>query len=257
MIGDDNLRQSWGQQCSPTCGCVLRFETKTDEKKKIVDCIYVAKSVVTKIDKENGGRLTPVYSTRKKRPMFQECKCQSLHALAKHVSSYLPNNRWDHIQRMSDFDSIRSSIAFRHAALSEHGLPRTDTHCFDLVEEAFTGLFIGRIPSKRRTNNPFGKILAAECLRRSPATRNYQDALHIQRIENTDEVDQQGIGADGNHMFMSTHKTISELGMFGIDSENWLDEDDCHNGEAIIDSECNELDWVSYVDEQYMVNDIA
>lgn len=261
---EDKLTKSWGQQCSPSCGCVLRFETITDERQMIVDCRYVAKSVVTKIDKENGGRLTPVYSTRKNKPMLQECKCRSLHALANHVTSYLPSNRWNHVQDMNNFTSNRSSIAFRHAVLSEHGLPRTDTHCFDIVEEAFTGLFNGRIPSKRRINEPFGEILAAEYLQRQPlfphdrSKRNYEDTPpHDQRLGTIDGAKQQGIGANSNRMFMSTPQTISELGMFDIDTENLLDESQCDRGAATADSESNEFDWVSYVDEQYLVSDLA
>ena len=260
----DNLTKSWGQQCSPSCGCVLRFETRTDKGQRIVNCSYVAKSVVTKIDKENGGRLAPVYSSRKNRPMLQECKCQSLHALAKHITSYLPNKEWNQVQGMNDFTSVRSSIAFRHAVLSEHGLPRTDTHCFDIVEEAFTGLLNGHIPSERRINEPFGKILTAECLQRRPATshdrvkRNCEHSLpHDDRVETVAGTDQQGIGADSNRVFMSTPKITSELGMFDVETENWLDEENCDRGEATTDSKSNDLDWVSYVDEQYMINDLA
>jgi len=266
VITDDNLTKSWGQQCSPTCGCVLRFETKTDERQRIVECNYVAKSVVTTVDDKNGGRLTPIYTTRKKRPMLQECKCKSLHALAKHVTSYLPNNSWNHVQCMNDFNFIRSSIAFRHTVLRENGLPRTDTHCFDVVEEAFTGLLNGHIPSKRRINEPLGMLLAADYVRQLPGMylrmtkRNDEDLLHaslqhVERIENGS--DQQGIGADSNHVLMSTPKTLSTLGIFGIDGESWLDEETCDKGAATIDSRSNEWDWVSYVDEQHMGNDLA
>lgn len=228
---DHNLIKSWGQQFSPTCGCVLRLETKTDRRQKIVDSSYVAKSVVTTINNENGGRLEPVYSTRKKRPMFQECKCKSLHALAKNVTSYLPNKSWNRVRGITGFTSTRSSIAFRHAVLSEHGLPPNDTHCFDLLEEAFTGLFNGYAPSKRRFDTQFGKILAAESLQRSPIV-HYQrtkgdkqgDLLHTslthnQRIETIDNSVHQSLGADSNRMYMSTPETINTIGMFQNDAE--------------------------------------
>lgn len=264
-----NLTKSWGQQCSPSCGCVLRFETKTDERQQIVDCNYVAKSVVTTIDRKNGGRLTPVYTTRMSRPMLQECKCQSLHALAKHVTSYLPNKSWDHVQGMNDFTFTRSSIAFRHAVLSEHGLSRTDTHCFDVVEEAFTGMFNGNVPSKRRINAPFEKILAAECLQRplvvhycSTRRNHLEDAIQTsqprdQRIENSNDSDHRRLGVDRNRIFMSTPKTMAMLGMFDINTENWLDEDEYDRGETAMDSKIDQFDWVSYVDELHMVDDSA
>jgi hypothetical protein len=263
-----NLTKSWGQQCSPNCGCVLRFETKIDERQRIVDCNYVAKSVVTTIDKENGGRLTPVYTTRMSKPMFQECKCKSLHVLAKNVTSYLPNKRWDHVQSMNDFAFMRSSIAFRHAVLSEHDLPRTDTHCFDVVEEAFTGMFNGNVPSKRRINAPFEKVFAAECLQRPlevhycKTKRNYQeDTLQMPRprelrTENSSDSDHRRLGVDRNRT-MSTPKTIAALGMFDINAENWLDEDEYDNGETAVHSKNDKFDWVSYVDELHMVNDSA
>lgn len=258
IIADENLTKSWGQQCSPTCGCVLRFETKTDERQNIIECIYVAKSVVTTVDKKNSGRLKPVYSTRKKRPMFQECKCQTLHALARQVTFYLPNNSWNHVLCMNDFTSIRSSVAFRHTVLSENGLPRRDTHCFDVVEEALTGLLNGRIPSKRRINEPFGILLAAGLRQLHGAKGNYEDVIktsqtHSKILEIGSE--QQGIGADSNFMLMSTPGTLTTLGIFGIGVENWMDEDACDKEADTMNSNSNELDWVSYFDEQNTINE--
>ena len=267
-IPNGNLTRSWGQQCSPSCGCVLRFETKTDERQRIVDCSYVAKSVVTTIDKENGGRLTPVYTTRMSRPMFQECQCESLHSLAKHVTNYLPNKRWDNVQGMNNFTFQRSSIAFRHAVLSEHELPRSHTHCFDVVEEAFTGMLNGNVPSKRRQNAPFEKVLAAECLQQPlvhycKTKMNYvedtgQTTLSRDQINGKHSGSGLGaLGVDRNRISMSTPKTMTALGMFDINAENWFDEEDCHRGGTTLDRNDNEFDWVSYVDELYMADDSA
>ena len=263
---NNDLTRSWGQQCSPSCGCVLRFETKTDDKQRIVFSNYVAKSVVTTIDRENGGRLAPVYTTRKSRPMFQECKCESLHELAQHVTSYLPNKRWDHVQGMNNFTFRRSSNAFRHAVLSEHGLPRSDTHCFDVVEEAFTGMLNGNVPSKRRTNAPFEKVLAAECLQRPlvhycKTKKNYiEEELQIPHARDQTNENQSGsvngrLGVDMNRISMTTPKTISALGMFDINAENWLDEEEY--GASATDMKGDQFDWVSYVDELYMADDSA
>ena len=260
---DTKVTKSWGQQCSPNCGCVLRFESKTDERQRIIDCNYVAKSVVTTIDKENGGRLTPVYTTRMSRPMFQECKCESLHALAEHVTSYLPNKRWDHVHGMNNFTFKRSSIAFRHAVLSEHGLPRSDTHCFDVVEEAFTGMFNGNAPSKRRNNVPFEKMLVAECLQRpfvhycTTTTKITEDASQIPHSRDQTNKNHGRLGVDSNRIFMSTPKTVASLGMFDINAENWLDEEEYHRGGTATYPENNQFDWVSHVDELYMADNSA
>ena len=53
-----NNIQTWGQQCSPNCGCTLRFETSIDPANnyKIVSAIYHAKTVVsTKLHVQNKG----------------------------------------------------------------------------------------------------------------------------------------------------------------------------------------------------------
>lgn len=231
---NDNLSKSWGQRCSPSCGCVLRFETETDERQYIVGCNYVAKSVVATIDKKNSGSLTPVHTTRLNKPMFQECECQSLHTLAKLVTSYLPNKRWDHILCMNEFKSTRSSIAFRHTVLSEHDLPRTDTHCFDTVEEALSGMLNGDVPPKRRINLPFEKVLTAELLQRPPMFQHSRSEGDFKG--DAIKLSQPGDQIIDNHICMSTPKTIASLGIFDIDSETWSEEDECNTIEFEIDS---------------------
>mmetsp|Transcript_2417 Transcript_2417/g.5250 ORF Transcript_2417/g.5250 Transcript_2417/m.5250 type:complete len:305 (+) Transcript_2417:159-1073(+) len=265
----EDVTKSWGQQCSPSCGCVLRFEARVDHSQRIIDCNYVAKSVVATIDQENGGKLRPLYTTRMNRPMLQECKCQSVHALANSVTSYVLNKRWSHIQGMNDFELTRSSVAFRHAVLAENNLPRKDTHCFDVVEEAFTGMINGKVPSKRRIDAPFKKILAAECLQ-SPSVVHYCQTkkdyveekrqlnplqLHRRRMQGKADA---RLGVDKNRIFMSTSKTMSTLGMFDINSENWLDEDEYDRGEHTMNGNTSgHFDWVSYVDDLQLVNDSA
>mmetsp|Transcript_24218 Transcript_24218/g.67084 ORF Transcript_24218/g.67084 Transcript_24218/m.67084 type:complete len:326 (+) Transcript_24218:338-1315(+) len=264
-----SLTKSWGQQCSPDCGCVVRFEAKVDHRQRIVHCDYVAKSVVTTIDEENGGRLKPVYTTRMSRPMFQECKCESVHVLAKRVTSYLPNKRWSDIKGMNDFAFTRSSLAFRHAVLAENELPRSDTHCFDVVEEAFTGMVNGRVPSKRRIDAPFEKVFAAGCLQLPSVvhfrtTRNYEEKdrskqqQRSQRGESDFGLVNVKLGVDRNRLHMSTSQTISTLGMFDMNAENWLDEEDSDSGEYSKKSNnSDQFDWVSYVDDLQSVDDSA
>ena len=58
---------SWGQQCSPSCGCVLRFESNVDPSKNtVVGSSYSAKAVVA--TKSKDGYLKPVLTTRNSKP---------------------------------------------------------------------------------------------------------------------------------------------------------------------------------------------
>ncbi len=128
---------AWGQQCSPTCGCVVRFEQNQDGS---LD--YTAKKVVTSGQK--------VVLTNKGRPMLTDCNCTSLHRLSNALVDHYQTR--DVSCRRSDleFQSIRSSKAFRRTVLQSQGLPLTDGHCFDVVEEAWTAFIKGHIPGARR-----------------------------------------------------------------------------------------------------------
>jgi len=156
-------------------------------------------------------------------------------------------------------------------------LPRTDTHCFDVVEEAFSGMVNGNVPSKRRTNAPFQKILTAECLQRPLVVHycrtknNYvkeeqhhqkpQQYRHQRREESSgDDSGTHGrMGVDRNRISMSTSKTMSALEMFDTNAENWLDDDVEHDRgrETAMKSNSNRFDWVSYVDELHHIDDSA
>ena len=150
-----NIVQSWGQQCSPNCGCVVRFEaTLNPETNQFTSASYHAKSVVvsqSKGDEETGegSKLEPAMTLRTNRPMFKECSCQSLHALASKVTDYLPNRNAIAVSSGMEFAGVRSSPAFRHTALEKQGLSTTDTHCFDVVEEALTAMIKGHMPKVR------------------------------------------------------------------------------------------------------------
>jgi NifU-like protein involved in Fe-S cluster formation len=247
------MTKSWGQQCSPDCGCVVRFETTVDPvTQTIVDAKYVAKSVVTTIDKNNGGMLSPVLTTRTNKPMFQECSCQTVHTLSQQVTSYLPNKRMDQIRGMNDFTFTRSSPAFRHAVLAEHNLPRNDIHCFDVVEEAFTGMINKTIPGRRRFNADFHKLLNAECLEQ-PFIFHYSRLNNKYAEEHTKfggRRQQQGrLGTDKNRLSLSSPKTMSTLRMFDINAEYWEEEE--HAKDSAKNARNRRFDWVSYVDEMY------
>lgn len=253
--------KSWGQQCSTDCGCIVRFETTVDaDTQRIVHATYHTKSVLTIADKYNTGKnyyLMPIYTMRTHRIMFQECKCETVHSLASTIASYLPGKNIDQIKNMTDFTFTRASPAFRHAVLVENNLPRHHIHCFDVVEEAFTGMVHKTIPGRRRVNAEFQKILRAECLqkplivrslhrrgRSGSNTKKYYSEEHVHPISSIE-----GMGADKNRLSISSSRTSSTLRMFDINAEYWDDIE--YASEKSKQSRMNRLDWVSYVDELY------
>lgn len=42
------ITKLWGQQCSSTCGCVVRFDVKADSRQQIKDISFSSKMVVSK-----------------------------------------------------------------------------------------------------------------------------------------------------------------------------------------------------------------
>eukprot|EP00980_Cylindrotheca_fusiformis_P005011 scaffold1062_cov130-Cylindrotheca_fusiformis.AAC.17 len=227
--------KSWGQQCSPTCGCVIRFETQIDPTTQtITGSQYHAKSVVARASKD-GKRLEPVLTTRNQKPMFRECNCSTLHTLAQEISSYLPDKKLDRVRNLSQFTFTRSSTAFRHAVLVEKELPRKDTHCFDVVEEAFTAMIKGKIVAQRRNKKDFQHTLISE----------------MRKLYQSDGAAE--IGSDTVRLSLSSPRSMSTLKMFDINSEFWENEYDQHlqDGKDTTDVARKRLDWISYVDEMY------
>ncbi|GKY94376.1 hypothetical protein MPSEU_000403500 [Mayamaea pseudoterrestris] len=156
---------AWGQQCSPNCGCVLRFEATTcSATNQIMNASYTAKRVLT--DAHGCVQLT----NRTKRPMMTDCNCDSLHYLAHAVvQEFLLNSTaskkvtWQYIKSQLEFDATRSSPAFAKSVLYAQNLPLTSTGCFDLVEEALTGMLKGYLPKQRRiSQNDVSRIMSAE-----------------------------------------------------------------------------------------------
>jgi len=143
--------KAWGQQCSHKCGCVVRFECEVNESNKIIASNYHAKTVMTKHDKTNPGNLKPVLTHSKSpRPVLQECSCTTLHNLASNISNKITYHSLEEVRNMTEFKGIRSSEAFRYAALHNNNLSTKDTHCFDIVEEAFTAMIRGNMLSPRQ-----------------------------------------------------------------------------------------------------------
>jgi len=177
--------KTWGQQCSPRCGCVVRFECELNESNKIVSSKYNAKTVMTKSDQVNGGKLQPILTHHSKypRPMLQNCTCNTLHKLASSISKNINHCSLEEVRNMTEFKGIRSSEAFRHAALHNNNLSTTDTHCFDVVEEAFTAMVRGNMLSARRKENielisdDFKKSKILEYNQQKSEWDEYQDSL--------------------------------------------------------------------------------
>ena len=161
------LQKSWGQQCSPNCGCVVRYETVVDETTdRIVDVTYHAKSVLsasTTSSKEDGGLVPQLTqrsgtstctSTTRGRPILTECRCPTLHHLSSRITTYLKDRPFQQIYNTAEFSSVRSSPSFRRAVLAANGLGRGSTSCYDLVEEAFVACIKGYMPKPRTSSVP-------------------------------------------------------------------------------------------------------
>jgi hypothetical protein len=208
--------KKWGQQCGVTCGCVVRFELELDDNDRVIMAEYTAKKIITTAipiptipnitalkeiqnkshnstsavisskqqqqQQQQQQHMQPVFTNRTKRLQYVSCKCSTLHSLCLQSIQYFINRPIYQLVNLHEFQSARSSHAFRDTILSslrqnittEHVnknksifepqqqqlLPprRHDTgttnknhyHCFDLVEDAITALLKGYIPPPRR-----------------------------------------------------------------------------------------------------------
>jgi hypothetical protein len=228
-----NINKTWGQQCSPACGCVVRFEATVDPNSKtIIDSTYYAKSVIS-IKKE--GKLEPLYTNRTRQPMFKECDCKTLHDLAQKVSAYLPAKKIDRIRNLTEFSKNRSSPAFRHAVLADHGHSRNDTHCFDVLEEAFTAMVRGDMPKRRENNASFRKQLITDIVGNPPSDSPQQGPKPVA---------------------MSSASALSALELIGVGREPGED-DKSQLWTSSEDPVAQGFDWITYVDEQHGGTDTA
>ena len=192
---DDSQRvtTTFGQQCSPNCGCVVRFEAKYDPNgsNRIQSMTYDAKTVISTVSySENGGgmELNPVYTTsatnRNGKPMMKECKCKTVHSLARAITERLPTMTLSQAQNQIQFLGVRSSPSFRYSVLKNHELlskeGKDDSnnrniedkiinvkggHCFDLIEDALIACLNGYMPKPRRiqiSNTMNGRIMRDE-----------------------------------------------------------------------------------------------
>lgn len=173
--GEKETVQAWGQQCSPNCGCALRFKADIDpeNKNRIIIATYHAKTIITTVSKSVSGRtiLQPLLTQSggtggKGRPMLKECSCNTLHVLAKSITEELPKLTLSQAQNQLQFSGVRSSTAFRYSVLKKYNLLSKEDKminnkihhgqegkCFDLVEEALVACLKGYTPRPRPSNN--------------------------------------------------------------------------------------------------------
>jgi len=166
--------QTWGQQCSPNCGCALRFNADIDTKNqnRIATVTYHAKTVITTASTSTDGKtiLQPLLTQSgdaggKGRPMLKECSCSTLHVLAKSITEELTRLTLSQAQNQLEFSGMRSSTAFRYSVLKKYNLLNKkgkivndnihhehEGKCFDLVEEALVACIKGYTLRPRPSN---------------------------------------------------------------------------------------------------------
>eukprot|EP00543_Licmophora_paradoxa_P003937 CAMPEP_0202444948 /NCGR_PEP_ID=MMETSP1360-20130828/3855_1 /ASSEMBLY_ACC=CAM_ASM_000848 /TAXON_ID=515479 /ORGANISM="Licmophora paradoxa, Strain CCMP2313" /LENGTH=209 /DNA_ID=CAMNT_0049061053 /DNA_START=306 /DNA_END=935 /DNA_ORIENTATION=+ len=201
------------------------------------------------------GKLAPqmTLSKRNPQPLVKECSCSSLKKMASQTTSFLKGKRVSSIQNQIEFTGPRSSLAFRHASLSNLNLPRNDGHCFDLVEDALTAMLKGHMPHKRRDQPSFEKQLEM----------HYKPKVEEEEEFDEDFVDRYGrairrirrarFGSNGSFGF-STPRSISALRMFDLN----LDEEEYDLSLVKREEEQStpkSMDWETYVDELYQEED--
>ena len=119
------------KQCSPNCGCVLRFEvglsppTPFNTSPTVVHATYHAKRVMT--TSKNGERkpLMTTHASLSSQPILTTCTCPTLHQLASQVVEHLPGKSLQTLKNETGLGvvGIRSSIPFRHSVLKDYVLP--------------------------------------------------------------------------------------------------------------------------------------
>ena len=147
--------KKWGQQCGLTCGCVVRFDLELDQNDRVIMAEYTAKKILTTTipipiipkfsnlkdmhHKKNNSRsagttgdskqhqeqpsppppqVRPVFTNRTKRLQYVSCNCSTLHALCSKSIQYFINRPIYQLVNAHEFQSARSSHAFRDTILS-------------------------------------------------------------------------------------------------------------------------------------------
>jgi hypothetical protein len=243
-------QKTFGQQCSPHCGCVLRFEATLDSSGDIQAATYHAKQVVCTQSKTR--QLQPTLTvSREKKPLLVDCTCPSLHKLAKQVVAHLPQQQ--SVRNQVEFTGVRSSLAFSHAVLTKHKLnPMESTHCLDLVEDALTAMIRQRVPAPRRSQHAnFGQLLY------------HQHQIVLEQAEEEEFVERFGralrrvrkprnvYGKDHSEG-MAMPRSLSVLAM--LDLVEQQEEEDASPRMVNKNTTTTMMDWEMYVDELHRDN---
>mmetsp|Transcript_18561 Transcript_18561/g.25540 ORF Transcript_18561/g.25540 Transcript_18561/m.25540 type:complete len:352 (-) Transcript_18561:88-1143(-) len=282
-----NQERAWGQQCSPHCGCVVRFESQLRPNASTYDNIilnssYEAKTVVSTRNNRN-HHLQPQL-TSKSRPLLTKCSCPTLHNLASRIVEHTDGKSLSSLRNELQFNSTRSSTSFRHTALKESNSDVSHTHCYDLVEEAYIAMLWGYMPRPRRQEEEMNRITMTNLLSNNEAVEetNAPAVSGVNRWNGAPSNNFSGYGSDGHSIgtiASSSHAAAAEqidLSMLNFvdgfdDRKGWFQEmdefvsktsgqiddrdDGDVNGQETLGSSTQEkvarLDWVSYVDELY------
>lgn len=229
----ENTAKSWGQQCSPNCGCVLRFESTLDCNNVITSASYQAKTILTYV--ENGQRQAHFTTTNQNKPLVKECSCKTLHSLAQTVITHLPGKRVDQVVNSL---SGSTSAAVVHASLKTQQLPTTHSSCFHLMQQALVAMLCGYLP--KQSVQSYHQYLRQNC-----ATTAAEDE--------DDMAD--GYGVDENSG-ISVRAAMDILDMT-YDTATTVEEEEEEQDEQELKSKPKRLTWEDYVDELYHQYDDA
>jgi hypothetical protein len=199
--------KAFGQQCSPQCGCILRFEASLDNNGKVLAATYHAKQIICNtVPTENNNQqhhqqLQPAFTmSRNPKPLFTECTCPCMHKLAKQVVAHLPVQR--NLRNQVEFTGVRSSLAFSHAVLTRFQLPTRKTRCLNLVEDALNAMIKQCLPpstaynysglSTANNNNTTAAATAAGRFPDFTSMLNHQHELVLEQAEEEEFVERFG-----------------------------------------------------------------
>jgi len=284
--------QTWGQQCSPNCGCALRFKAdiNPENQNRIEIMTYHAKTVITTASKSADGKtiLQPLLTQSggvggKGRPMLKECSCKTLHVLAKSITDILPTLTLSQAQNQLEFSGVRSSTAFRYSVLKNNNLLREEEdramhsvldhvhegHCFDLVEEALVACLKGYTPRPRLTNVQridviqYPKSLPQEIVEKSQSPRNDVNPLRFvqaakKRAKNSPNLPSEPLQYEHHH---DNFPQTTSMPPF-----HFMNESDYISNEFMKSESAHRprhdrndggvSDWVSYVDEAHRIQQL-
>mmetsp|Transcript_11162 Transcript_11162/g.12446 ORF Transcript_11162/g.12446 Transcript_11162/m.12446 type:complete len:269 (+) Transcript_11162:64-870(+) len=234
-------RKVFGQQYSPQCSSVLRFEALLDEKDKVESATYFVKRVARFI--------ICAHNKQPAQPLFVECTCPIIHKLSKQVVANLIGKSFSHtLRNMVEFTSTRSSPAFRHTVMEKYGLDSSsDQSSYDLVEQTLTSMIKQNNVSPRinRTNSYIQML-----------NESYQPLLEQAEQEEFVERYGRALRRVRKPRYLGKDHAISATPNSTLHDLSWLDVIDNYSSEQ--SSECKKqknlqspATWESYVDELY------